>query len=356
MADTNTTTSGGVEATLATYLVRKAMPVLHARVGILYDSANKVKLPKMAGATTVRWMAWSNFSPASVTLSEGAANSLVAASARSIEATLAQYGRGHKVTDLAIELSSLDAIEGIAAELTVSAAQTVDRVIQTGIFKNDLAANGSGTAVKILSAWMSATVSAFHAGTSSTDSDEPWGFPAVFGTTAARLSAVSKTAVSVSAQLSLYSIRKVVRELRNKNAMPYADGFFKAVFQSRAIQDLTKDPDYKNWLQYSGSRVEHMIKAEPPPIEGVRIYVNNNLPYYRAAAHSCHLGFIWGQGAVGCTYLGPNSGYEIIIKTPNKYDSNNPFNQWTTMTYKITMAAVGLNVSCGRVLLVHEAT
>jgi len=329
------------------------MPRLVAR-GILYQWGEKEPLPAKAGSTTVRWNGWQNFLPITGSLSEGTANTLSAVSARKVEATIAQYGRGVQVSDLIIDTSSLPAIQGIVDNLTDSAGQSVDRVIGMGIYKGDLLQN-SGS--HILSLWMSAKASAFFGASGESaeaTSEEYWQFPVVFGTTANRLSLVGSGAPSTSAVAGVYAIRKAVKQLRGKNAMPFADGYFKLVANTDFLTDLERDIEYKEYMQGAG-KVDALGKGYGyfGKVAQCQVYESNNVPSYRGTGHSCDVSFIFGQGAYGCTYIGPGKGYEIIIKMPNKYDSSNPFNQWATVAFKITMAAAALNPSAGRLLMTH---
>jgi hypothetical protein len=73
-------------------------------------------------------------------------------------------------------------------------------------------------------------------------------------------------------------------------------------------------------------------------------------PRYAVTAHSVNMVFIFGQQAFGLTTL--NGNVEMIIgRGPDKAD---PFNQFSTVTYKIYAAAACLNPSAGRILFVHE--
>ena len=348
MADTLTTTST-LDNLLSTYFIRKALPRLLARA-VLYQNAEKTPLPKGEGKAVV-WNAWSNFSPVTGALGEGTSPDLKGVSSRKVTATVAQYGRGVKTTDLVEYTSSLDVIQGTIDNLGDSAGLSVDKVIQQAIFKSAILQN-NGT--KILSSWMSSRVSSFHAGTGYSSTNKSWAFPVVYGTSTTRLSAVGATAPSVSARLSLYSIKKTVKQLRAKNAMEYADGFYKLITNSDAVADLRTDPDFKNWLQSTTSTP--MQKGDATvPVEGCRIIQSNNLPKYRGTGHSADLSFIFGQGAYGVVEIGAGKGkgFEIIIKRPGPQDTSNPLNLYSTLSYKFTMVAAALNVSSGRVLITH---
>lgn len=348
MAEVLTTTST-LNNLLSTYFVRAGLTRLVPRA-FLYQFAQKTQMPKGEG-TAIVFNAWSNFSPATAAISEGVSPALQSLSSRKVTATLAQYVRGAKLTDLIDYTSSLDAYKGAAEVLADSAEGTIEYVIQTALFK--ALAQNRGT--KILSAVMSAVASAFHAGGATTTSTQAWGFPVVFGTTATRLSAVGATAPSVSARMSLYAIRKAVKQLKAKNARPFADGYFKMVSNSDAVADLMSDPDFKQWYQYTTPKPMEtavMDKYETT-VEGCRVYQSNWMPKYRGSAHSCDVSFIFGEGAYGAVDITGGKGYQVIIKRPGPNDTSNPADLYGTATYKISMVAKALNVSSGRTLFTH---
>ena len=346
MAVTPSTTST-LNNLLSTYFEKRAIPRLVAKAQ-LYQIATKYPLPKGEGVACV-FNAWSNFAPASAALTEATTPDAATVSSRKVTATVAQYGRVVRVSDIVEFASSLDIISGTVDNLTDSASLSVDRVIQTAIFKSSLARNTDAT---ILSAWMSARVSAFASGSNGSASTLTWGVPVVMGTTATRLSAVSKTAPSVSARLSMYSIKKAVKAMQIQNVMPFADGYLKLVTNSDAANDLRTDPDFKEWFKYtnptSAEKGDVMV-----PVEGCRILMSNNIPKYRATAHNCDLSIIIGEGALACTSIGAGNGFEIKVKRPNDGDTSNPLDLYMTLGYKISMAAAATNTSAIRVLATH---
>ena len=77
----------------------------------LAEFAQRDELPLRTG-TTATWNGWRSLGAASSTLAEGTANSLVALSSRRVTATIAGYGRGHKLTDLFQMTAIFDAVNG----------------------------------------------------------------------------------------------------------------------------------------------------------------------------------------------------------------------------------------------------
>lgn len=345
MVDTNTTTSIN-DNMMQSWFSQKILARLEPQVKLV-EFAQREELPLRTG-TTATWNGWRSLAAASVTLPEGTANSLPALSSRRVTATISGYGRGYKLTDLFQMTAIFDAVNGAMDTLGDSAAKTVERICQTGIFKSTIGWNMSTTV--ILSVLMSSLASAMCASTgNNTNSTRLFQFPAVFGTSAARLSAVSKTAPSVSSRLSVYSVRKTVDALRSRNALPMADGNYIGYAHPKALTTLRRDSTWQNWNQYQLAK-ETMYKGEAGMVEGVRFVASTECPRYAVAAHSVNMTFIFGQQAYGLTTL--NGQVEMIIgRGPDKSD---PFNQFTTVTYKIYAAAAALNISAGRILFTEE--
>jgi len=353
MADTLSTTST-LDNLIATKFERTALPRLVAQAK-LYQFAEKFSLAKGDGKTIVM-NAWTNFNPVTASLGEGTNPSLATISSRKVTATVAEYGRGIKTSDLVEYTSSLDVMKGAIENLGDSAGLSVDNVIKLAIFKSTLSSNINA---KILSAWMSSQVSAFRPGTNTAESDKSWGFNIIFATSATRLSAVhaitASTRAGVSAKMSRYGIRKVVKTLRANNAMEFADGYFVAVMPTNSISDLAADPSLASWFSYSNPDWAKKGDAVAP-VEGCRIIASNNMPQHASTLRKVDLSFIFGKGAYGAVELGSGKGkgFEIIIKRPGANDTSNPLNMYSTVAYKFKMVGVALNLSAGRILATHQ--
>lgn len=347
MADTKTTTST-LDNLLKNFYVPEALMTVYAETP-LYNSpaVKKYPCPKGSGKT-VYWNAWNKFDGASSTLTEGGSNDVPSHSSRRVEATIAQYARGLIITDMAQYFSVLDAIDGAKEAIQESSKITWERICHMGIFKAVYYAQN--TTAKLLSAFMSSVASAFCAntGTSST-SNYQFQFPAVFGASVSRLSAVSKTAPTQSAQLSVFGLRKAVNVLEKKSIKPLADGYYYGYTHPNAIHSQRKDQAWADWNKYTNSK-ETLYTQEVGRIWNVRFVATAECPRYAVAAHSVLPVVILGREAVGVSHA--MGGLEMFfINTP---DSNNPYNTYATLTYKITGAAAALNPSAGVILWVHE--
>lgn len=344
MADTNTTTSNN-DNLMQSWFSRKMLVRLEPTVKLV-EFAQRDELPLRTGKTAT-WNGWRSLGAASSTLAEGLANSLPALSSRRVTATIAGYGRGHIMTDLFQMTAVFDAINGSMDVLSDSAAKTVERICQLGIFKANILRNQTSA---VLSALMSSTASSMCAVTGTHTNSLVFQFPVIFGASCTVLSGINKTAPSVSARLSLNSLRKTVDALRTQNARPMADGLFVGYSHPKALTCLRTDPSWKDWNQYTNSK-ETMYRGDAGiSVEGVHFVASTECPRYAVAAHSINLTFIFGQQAFGLTTL--NGNVEMIITRGP--DSGNRFNQLASVTYKIHAAAACLNPSAGRILLTAE--
>lgn len=344
MANTSSTT---LNNQLSQYWVDKALITLIHNTP-LYDAAVKTALPKGYG-NTVYWNAWNRLAGASSTLAEGGSNTAVAASSRRVSATIAQYGRAVTITDLAEYMTVLDTQAGVQQRVRASAKETMEFICHTAIFK--AAYYGSQSTTGIMSALMSALASAqcANTGTSNT-SNKQFQFPVVYGTSCARLSAVSKTAPSISAVASLYTVSKATRRLRSLNALPFANGRFFGYAHTNFIHTLKRDPAVVQWNAFGGTIKETMWIGQVGNTDGVDWVTSNLCPRYAVAAHSVNLTFISGQDSFGITEaLG---GLQMYLVTGA--DSSNLYNTLSTISYKISAAAACLNPSAGVILATHE--
>lgn len=332
---------------LPDYYVPNLLLTLEAEAK-LKEFAVKTPLPEHEGKQ-VFWNARRNFGGPSVALTEGSnGNDAAAISSRRVSATIDQYGRAIKLSDLSKLVLAFNSMSIAQDSIKESIMEGVEFVLHTGIFK--AAYYGSQSKTVLLSSMMSSIASSFCANTGDSNvSNKRFQFPAVFGTSCARLSAVSKTAASPSAQLSVYSMRKATQRLRRLNAKPLADGHFVGYTHPNAIHTLKKDPTWREWNQYTNSK-ETMYKGEIGMIDNVRLIMSTLAPQYRVAAHSVNLVFIFGKEAFGLTELN-GAIDQYVVGGP---DSGNKFNLYGYVSFKYTAAAACLNPSAGVILFVHE--
>lgn len=357
MADQNTSIVTG-DNLLMVFFSRKAIKTLHEKVHF-YQIAEKFPLPARSG-NQMTFNGWRKIAAASATLAEASSNSAVNLSSRKVNVTVASYGRSVKITDLAELTSIIGPLEGAVKELTHSAALTLDNVIQLAVYKNVLAQVGQNgdTKTKLLSAWGAALASSFCANTGVTGTggsaiarNRQFGFPAVFGTSATRLSAA--TSRSISSIPGPILVRKCVTRLKRLAVDPMANGRYVGITHPNWVSGLFSNSDYKSYVvNYSEGPKESYFKATPTtPIHGVEIVESPNSPRYASSVLSSTPIFIGGQGALGVVELGSgfgaDAGMGIIIKRPGPQTVSEPYDLNGTCAYKLRAVAAVLNPSCG---------
>ena len=360
MADANTSTVNN-DNLLESYFSRRAMRAL-------YDKVWFYQVPQMDGqiypipqgsGTQITWNGFRRIAAASSFLAEASANAATALSSRKVNVSINSFGRHFKITDLVRQTSVLDVDEGAMREIENSAALTVDNALQYAVFKGSGAAARvqvgqlADTKTKILSAWMSVLASAFCANTGTTANSLQFGLPVVFGTSAARLSAVSKTAPSISARLGPIGVRKAVARLKRLNVDPMSDGKYVAIAHPNAIATMLGNSDFKQWhLNYAEGPKQTMYKHEVATVHQVRFLESANCPRYAVAAHSVNLTPIFGSGCLAAAELG--GAVKFIITRPGPQSTNDPYHLNSTVAFKVRMAGAVLNPSAGCILATHE--
>ena len=352
MADQGTSTLVN-DNMLMIFLNRRLIKVLDETVAH-YQLCEKYPLPLNSG-TQMTFNGWRRLAAPSVTLAEQSANSAVVLSSRLVNVTIASYGRSVKISDLSEKTLISSPVQGAIERLMQSASLALDNVCQLAIYKNVLVQVGKNGTSAILSALMSATASSLCANTGTTSNSRQFALPAVFGTSAARLSAVGATAPSISARFGPIGVRKAVARLRRFDAEPYADGNYARVIHPNAIATGLGNSDLKQWfVNWDGGPQQSMFKGRvTSPLHGVRFIESTNVPRYAVAAHSVNITCILSKGAIGVTELG-GQGAEMIVKRPGPGDTSNPYNLFSTVAFKIRAAAATLNVSAGVLLFTHE--
>ena len=357
MADQNTSIVNN-DNLLMVFFSRKAIKTLHEKV-LFYQIAEKFPLPARSG-NQMTFNGWRKLAAASSTLAEASSNSAVTLSSRKVNVTVASYGRAVKITDLAELTAIIGPLEGAVRELTHSAALTLDNCVQLAVYKNVLAQVGQNADVKakLLSAWGAGQASSFCADTGVTGTggsaiarNRQFGFPAVFGTSATRLSA--GTSRSISSMPGPILVRKCVNRLKRLAVDPMANGRYAGITHPNWVSGLFANADYKQYVvNYAEGPKESFFKSTPThAIHGVDIAESSNSPRYASSALSSTPIFIAGQGALGVVELGSgfgaDAGMGIIIKRPGPQTVSEPFDLNMSVSYKLRAVAAALNPSCG---------
>ena len=296
---------------------------------------------------------WRRIAAPSATLAEMTANAAVVLSSRKINCTIASYGRSVKISDLFEKTAIAPAAQGAIERLMQSAALARDNVVQLAIFQNDLDVVGKDThaKTKMLSAWTGNLASAFCANTGTTSNNRQFGLPVVFACSTVTLSNGSK--FTVSSGFGPIAMRKATDRLRKFDAPPFADGSYVAVINPRSMTTLLANPDTKQWyVNYQGGPQESMFKGEvKSPVHGVRMIMSTNIPRYATSLLSACIVPVLGPDAVAVTELG---GLEMIVKRPGDQTTSDPYNLFSTVSYKFRAVAAVVNPSAGCILICNE--
>lgn len=349
MATYSTTTTSTLDNMLSTYYDTSLMKTIE-KTERFAQFAEERPIPKQTG-TSIVFNAWRNLAAVSSALTEATAPNAENLSSRKITATIAQYGKLVKVSDL-VDLTAISSpVKGALGRLGYWGGQALDRVCQKAIYLSPLSANASKTV--ILSSLASATASSFCANTGTSPYTQQMGFPVIIASSASRVSACNGSSANSNAGVT--AINKAVSELEELDAPKFPDGYYVGVCRSAFKNDLMSDTRFENIHKYvvtNGGGVESLYKGEIGRVNGVRFVVSNEVPWYYSAnaATSSDLTFIFGQGAYGVTKLdGGVKSYKI-----EKPDHTNPLNQYKQIGIKLNAVAAALNPSCGRILITQR--
>ena len=349
MATHSTSTTSTLNNMLSTYYDNSLMKTIE-KVERFAQFAEERPIPKQAG-TSIVFNAWRNLTAVSSALTEATSPNAENLSSRKITATVVQYGKLVKVSDL-VDLTAISSpVKGALGRLGYWGGQALDRICQKAIYLDSLTLNA--TQGSMLSALASATANSFCADTGTSAYTQQMGFPVIIASSAARVSACDGTSANSNAGMT--SINLAVRALEELDAPKFNDGYYVGICRSGFKNDLMSDARFEGIHKYvvtSGGGVENLYKGEIGRINGVRFVVSNEVPYYYSttAATSSDLTFIFGAGAYGVTKLdGGIKTYRV-----EKADHTNPLAQYKQIGVKFNAVAAALNPSCGRILITQR--
>jgi len=326
-------------------------------VPVMYEMGQKRSLPKGEGKV-VKWSRFQNLGDAGV-LSEGTRPTPLVVSAVNVTATLAQYGDYTAVSDF-VEMTVISSVvEGSIDVFATQAGSSIDKIVRYALFGEKTGSTYKDSNTFNISAWQRAGLAG--AGSTSTFSalhGKTIGFPVqlcgALSANAGRFKAFSSVAgLSTYAQhkfpLAVADIRKAVQTLQEANVPTFEDGYYIGFIHPTAAAGLKRDTQWQNWNQYSGELTKAtMYKGELGEVERVR-FVSSTLvmkrPLVKGNVLSACFTTIVGKNAYGVVDY--DGGQHVYVKQPNNYDTSNPLNQWTTIGWKITMAARILESSRG---------
>lgn len=314
---------------------------------VLYPMVDKKPIPKGTG-TTINMNRYTNF-PTSTTivpLTEGEVPTQAYLSGTAVTATLAQFGNWTPVSDMLEMTSFSNVIKETVENMADNAAITVDSVIYLRML-SDKTYDESPASAQVMSTWFYGLQGGFSSIYLSADGLvlSAWGLV---------YAALSGAAVGAEDghTLDLDKISRMASKLAAKNCKPFADGYYKLITHPKCTSYIRRTAEWATWQAYTRPGV--LDKGLVGVAHGVKIYestipldcvARTSQPW--AATISGVWNVIWGKGGIAVTELSGEGKPEVIVKAPNKYDTTNPLNQWSTIGWKCTLTAKVLNKNCG---------
>lgn len=347
--------TGDITSVVGNFYDKVALERLVDRA-LLYNLSEKKPIPRSTG-TTINFNRFTNFPTVTTAISEGEVPTISYLSGTAVEATLFQLGQWTAISDMLDLTSFQPVIKDAIANLGDAAATTVDKWILSKITSEHATDNMismlAGDDVTI-STWFGAK----QGGISSIFvSGSGLIFTAYAGALANYLSVAGNctAAPGQGYAMDLDKIAIVAGLLKNANVRPFSDGKFKAVLHPKSTNQIMRTAEWADWQKYV--RPEILDKGQVGVAHGVKLYESTVVFQSHSDQISQYSNLceyfqpIWGQGAWGVTEINTDKGIKTYTKGPNQYDTSNPINQWTTIGWKITMAAKMLNTNCARVVM-----
>lgn len=270
-----------------------------AKLMLKHDIGAVVKpLPQNSGKT-VYFNRMTPLAVATTPLTEATNPSDVDMTSTIVSATVAEYGNWTKVGSL-YETTSIDV--GLREHVDVhaqNAGETIDTLI-----KNELDGGGTTQVVNSLA-----------------------------------VSAVTATDI-----IDGYEVRKAVLTLKKNKAMPFENGYFRAIVPVSVAQDLRGDSEWLDAYRYTNT--ENIQNGLLGRLHGVEFFETNNETVAAddgSGNVDIYTTYVFGANAYGMVDIGSDSEPKIIYKRPSDSDTSNPLNMFSTVGWKASFVAKVLN-------------
>jgi N4-gp56 family major capsid protein len=296
-------TTSGLSGEVKTYYESKFLE--RAKYQLLHgEGAQKNTHPKGEGKT-IKWNRYSPLSPATTPLTEGSNPSEVSITAEQVTAMLSEYGNVIKVSKL-LKLTSIDKDATEKVELMgQNMGETIDTIDREALY--------AGATVQL-------------AGGKAALSD-----------------------IAASDVFNTTETKKAVRTLQINKAMKYPDGFYLGKIGPYTEYDIKGDPTWVNSKTYSD--VKKLYTGEVGELYGVR-FVNVTAQKTEGSTPNVYSNFIHGANAFGKYDLSGDVP-ELYIKVPDKGDTSNPTDRYSTIGWagsyvaKVLISEWVINVKTG---------
>lgn len=292
MANMNTNTTTGMSAEMKTYydkaLIQLAAPELvHDQFGQMRD------IPKNGGKT-IQFRQFDPLPELTTPLTEGVTPDGQSLSAKTLEATVKQYGGYVTVSDQ-LELTAIDPVI-VEATKAVSgqAGKTLDSVVR------DILAAGTNV---------------------------------LYGGGVASRGALSYTSATSNCNMTVDLIRRAVRILESQD-VPKIDGYYVAIVHPNVKYDLMGDDKWRKPHEYKDTT--KLYRGEIGELYGVRFVENSRAKVFKSAGSGgadVYATLILGKDAYGVTEV-EGGGLEIIVKPKGSGGTADPLDQRSTIGWK----------------------
>ena len=286
-------TTSGLSQEVSTYYERVFLARAMKRL-IHEQGAQKKTMPAGEGKT-VNFTRYTVPAVATTSLTEGSNPSEIDLTARTVSATLAEYGNSAKIarflSTVSIDRNNKEKIEVFGQNM----GETLDTLCRAELVSG--------------------------------------------GTTQLAGTATAITAIAASNVLNASEIKKAVRTLEGNSAMRYDDGFFLGKIQPYTWYDLIADSTWVNAKTYSD--VKDLYMGEVGELFGVRFMLTNN-GHTSSSTVTVYSNLIHGKEAFGVMDLATDSP-KLYIKTPGSSDTSNPADRYSTIAWAGSYVAKVLN-------------
>jgi N4-gp56 family major capsid protein len=290
MAVTNTT---ALAADLQTYF-SKSLLVQAEYKTVLDQFAYVEKIPSNA-SKTISFTQYADLAVATTPLTEGTAPTDTALSTTAITAVIDQLGAFVTLTDLAELTVKHPVIKKTTELLSVQAARSYDRTINSVVVAGTSVIYNSGNA--------------------------------------------ARTDIGVGEVLTFTEVRKAVAQLRNNGAQEFDDGNFVLVVDPSVETDLMADTTFQNTVYRQGTPTQgnELYKGTVTKFAGVTVVRSNNIPTI-ASTTTVHTSYIFGRNAYAVSDL---QSVQMYKEGPGSV--SDPLNQKMTLGWKLGFKSVILN-------------
>ena len=347
-----------VSAVVGRFYDKRALERLISRA-VVYNLTEKRPMPKGIG-NVAYFNRFTNFPVPTTAITEGVVPTQTYLSGNSVSSTLFQIGGWTPTSDMLDLTAFQDVVKECVSNFGDTAAKAVDQWIMSKI-SSDHATDS-----------MMATIAADDVSITTWFGGKQGGLSAVVISADGLFISVGATIVSlVSAGanvvggalpgqgwcMDLFKIGRAAAKLRSKDCLPFSDGYYRMVMHPNQADSVKQTAEWATWNIYT--RPEVLDKGEFGKAHGVRMYESTvvcktNTGPISSQAVCAYYSLIWGQGAFAVTELNSQRGVKTYVKRPNQYDTSNPIDQWSTIGWKVTMAAKALNKDCGYFVTTFE--